>query len=206
MIAGQKIINAIGAAEAALPFGKQGLSALRQKVETVHMRTLPDRLYFDTQIAPAIIKRAADNVLYVGVRSYTNDTLDQLVKNCAQVWTTDIEDEVAIFGNGDKHRTLDIADIDADSFPVSSFEVIVLNGIIGHGVNEPAHIEKLGAALAGVMPQGGLLISGWNTDKSPDPMTLQGFARYFEPAQVGTLPQRKPIDGMTHVYDVLARR
>lgn len=206
MIAGQKIINAIGAVEAALPFGKQGLEALRQRVETAHMRTLPDRVYFNAQIAPAIISRSADDVLYVGVRSYTTATLDNLVKNCVQVWTTDIEDEVAVFGNGDKHRTLDISEIDADSFPVSSFEVIVLNGIIGHGVNEPAHIEKLGAALASVMPQGGLLISGWNTDKSPDPMTLDGFARYFRPAQVGDLPQRKPIDGMTHVYDVLERR
>lgn len=206
MIGGQKLINALNAAQTALPIGKHTLEGLRQRVETAHIRGLPDRVYFDQKIAPAIINLAADTMLYVGVRDYTRTTLDRLVRECAEVWTTDIEDEVAVFGNGDKHRTLDISEINADSFPVASFDIVVLNGIIGHGINQADHIERLGAALAGVMTPGGVLISGWNTDKSPDPMTLEGFARHFEPRQLGDLPQRKAIAGMTHVYDALARR
>lgn len=206
MFAGQKIISVLNAVQTVVPLGKKSIEALREQVETAHMRTLPDRVYFDTKIAPAIITLSAANMLYVGVRNYTNATLDNLVGHCPQVWTTDIEDEVATFGNGDMHRTMDISEITPDSFPVSEFDVVVLNGIIGHGVNEAAHIEKLGAALSSVMPVGAILISGWNTDKSPDPMTLDGFSRYFAPTQLADLPQRQAITGMTHVYDVLARQ
>jgi hypothetical protein len=205
MLAGGKIITLLSKMEDNLPT-VSAITAIRRKVEAAHIGGLPDRIYFTNHLLPAIISAQPEHLLYVGVRHYTVPTVRTLMTRVDDVWTTDIDEAVAAFGHPTQHRTMDITRVSPQSFPVGKFDMIVLNGIIGHGVNDDGDVERLGEALWQTMTPGGLLISGWNTDKSSDPLTLPGFASRFLPHSTLGLAARTPIRSMTHVYDLLERR
>jgi hypothetical protein len=57
-----------------------------------------------------------------------------------------------------------------------------------------------------VLKPGGLLMLGWNTDRSCDPCELPAVSRFFTQSQRPGFERRIAFDAVTHVYDFLSRR
>lgn len=65
--------------------------------------------------------------------------------------------------------------IEADRyFAPNSLDLIVMNGVLGWGLDDPADVEKTIAAFATCLRPGGHLIVGWNDTKSPRVSPLEG--------------------------------
>jgi hypothetical protein len=203
MLGGTGIIQTLSALQQALPVAARPIGAVRDEIERLHFRSLRDRQVFDRDIAPEIMKRHPARLLYVGVRSYTHDILSQLESADCEVWTTDIDPAVEIHGVPDRHVSTDISRTTIGAFGNKRFDSIILNGIIGHGVNEEADINRLARTLWCMIRPSGLLVVGWNTDKSLDPMAQSRFAEYFSACSLGAMPPRVCVPQTTHVYDFL---
>lgn len=206
MKGGNAILGILDRAMEALPVARDPIKKLIDRLENIHYRSLDDRRYFDSEILPAINARKPGEVLYVGCRAYTADAIRDLTATGARVWTTDIDEEAEIYGNSGYHKTLDITEIRPDSFPVGQFDALILNGVIGHGVNTADAISKLMTALDRIAAPGALLVLGWNEGRNPDPLTIAETQAHFEPAMIGGLPMRNHVPGTTHIYDFLVKR
>lgn len=145
----------------------------------------------------------ARHVLEVGCRRYTRDHARLFESLGMTLWTCDIDPAAARFGAQGRHRTVDVCQLRADTFPVA-FDAVSLNGVIGFGVDQPDQIIAAVQALASILQPGARVIVGWNTDRSIDPMTLPGVAKRLVPLEGGRVPSRVTFDGVTHVYDNLA--
>lgn len=205
MKGGNAILRMLDSARATLPAGEAALLRLRDRIESAHFRSLEDRRFFSDRILPFLAAQSAREILYVGCRSYTEDAVARLCQSGARVWTTDIDPDAARYGNGEHHRTLDITEITSQSFPVPRFDMVCLNGIIGHGVDTDPAISKLLLALSRVMAPGGLLLVGWNGGRSSDPMSLPEMRSNFEPHTTDMLPSRTGFATNDHVFDILLR-
>lgn len=206
MKGGNAIISVLDRAMDAIPAARTPIRKLIDRVENFHYRSLDDRRYFDAHILPAIIARAPDDILYVGCRAYTADVIRDLTATGARVWTSDIDADAAAYGNAGYHVTLDITQIRPDSFPVARFDALILNGIIGHGVNSAEAIGKLAEALHTVAAPRALVVLGWNAGRNPDPLTIDEMAARFEPETIDGLPMRVHVPGTSHIYDFLVSR
>lgn len=206
MKGGNTILRMLDSAQATLPVAGVALQRLRDRVESTHFRSLEDRRFFSDRILPFLASQSAREILYVGCRSYTEDAVARLGQSGARVWTTDIDPDAARYGNGEHHRTLDITEITSESFPVSRFDMICLNGIIGHGVDADQAIAKLLLALSRVLVPGGLLLIGWNRGRSSDPMGFAETQSNFEPVNMDRLASRTGFASNDHVFDMLVRR
>jgi len=164
----------------------------------------PDRLVLVREYLPAFASQPGP-ILWVGVRRYTRAYPALLERHGAICWTTDIDPRWVRWGRAGRHLTGDICRID-EAFDEATFQVILLNGVFGWGVDGPAAQARALEAMARVMTPGGWLLLGWNTHRMDDPLTGETLRRLFEPASLGALPAHQAIAGTTHVYDLLRLR
>lgn len=186
--------------------GKGAVARLRPAYRWLQDRRIarePDRRFLSGVILPAMADEGASRVLFVGTRSYTMAALAQMGALGMEVWSTDIDPDAARYGVPGRHRTLDIALIDSDTFPVV-FDAVLMNGVLGYGVNTP---RQCMAALAGVfrvLRSGGRLVLGWNWDRCPDVPDL-ARGQGFRWDALATQPEQVTFAGSTHRYDFLRR-
>ena len=119
----------------------------------------PDRLLLEQCILPHYAARPdMRNVLFVGVGWYTagyEALLDGL-----QYTTIDVDPRAARYGSRHRHVVTSIVAA-TDHFAAGEFDLVVLNGVFGWGLNARADVE---AALHGVrqlLRPGGELVVGW---------------------------------------------
>jgi SAM-dependent methyltransferase len=80
--------------------------------------------------------------------------------------------------------------------------VVLLNGVIGHGVDEESDINRAIREIAHVLRPKGALLIGWNSLKNhQDPLELEAVNTCFHREQVLQLPLRQTFDDTDHVYD-----
>lgn len=136
---------------------------------------LPDRLLLEKAILPAL---AADprlpRVLLAGCdrRSAGYHRIFP-GKAC---WTLDRLKARAVFG-GRRHIVGELREL-GKRFSAGGLDLIVLNGLLGFGLDDPAEAEKAYAACWRALRRGGILVLGWN--RVPE------FRKLF-PARRGTL-------------------
>ncbi|SEQ01529.1 Methyltransferase domain-containing protein [Faunimonas pinastri] len=164
-----------------------------------------DRLYLRRAIVPAIIGSGARQILFIGVRGYTRAVVDAMGRHGLEVWTSDIDPEAAPHGAPARHRTGDVCEIDA-LFPEVRFDLVILNGVLGWGVDSPEDIERALEGVMRILRPGGVLLLGWNRGRIPDPPTIPALMTRFEPCSFESLPQRKDFPGATHLYAWYGRR
>jgi hypothetical protein len=81
-----------------------------------------------------------------------------------------------------------------------------LNGVIGDGVDDEREISRTLTAIAHILRPSGILLIGWNSNKShPDPVEIGAAKRYFCRQSVFALPMRKTFPNTDHVYDWLVK-
>lgn len=161
----------------------------------------PDRRFMASSIVPGLVAEGARAVLFVGTRSYSRITVTQLTHAGVQTWTSDIDPQAERFGAPGRHRTLDACTMAAKDFPVA-FDTILMNGVLGYGVNSKAQCAQSLAAVRALLPVRGRCILGWNTDRCPDVPQLAAQAG-FGSAPLGSMGPQIRFKGSTHVYDFL---
>lgn len=183
---------------------KAGVVHLRSAYRWLQDRRIakePDRRFMASTIVPALVAEGARAVLFVGTRSYSRITVTQLAKAGVVIWTSDIDPDAERFGAPGQHRTLDACAMTAKDFPVA-FDTILMNGVLGYGVNSKAQCSQSLAAVRSLLPEGGRCILGWNTDRCPDVPRLAAQAGLV-PAPLGSVGPQVQFEGSTHVYDFL---
>ena len=167
------------------------------------IEALPDRKLMAEVYLPALARRGG-RILMIGCRGYNRADLAPLMAHGAEVWTTDIDPGAARWGVPGRHRTGDACEIDR-LFADMTFETILCNGILGHGVDTVEQQTRCLAAMAAIMPPGGVMLLGWNTDRIADPVPSLTDT-WFEPRPLDDIPARIDVEGVTHVYDLMVRR
>jgi hypothetical protein len=157
-----------------------------------------DRRYFSKAIFPALARRGLKRLLFVGVRGYTARYRKAFEAAEIEFWTCDIDPEAARHGAPGRHRTADACRLD-QTFSSGFFDCVIMNGVFGWGVDAPEDMDRALVAAHAVLASRGVLLLGWNSDRSPDPNTLPAI-RFFEPIGFGDLPARKTFADVTHVY------
>jgi hypothetical protein len=79
----------------------------------------------------------------------------------AELFTLDIDPKKAIWGNRDRH-TIGSASTLLQYYAPHSFDVVIANGLIGFGMNQPEDCEALLASAHAVLKKDGLLVLGYN--------------------------------------------
>jgi len=162
-----------------------------------------DRRYMTQHILPALASAKVQRVLFVGCKAYTARYGKRLTRAGVDYWTTDINPAAAIWGEKDHHIVCDIAKI-ADVCPAESFDAVLLNGVIGDGVDDEREMNRTVTAIARILRPNGILLIGWDSlKKHPDPMEIQAVTTYFRHESVLPLPARKTFPDTDKVYDWL---
>lgn len=160
----------------------------------------PDRALLEERILPEVA-REAESVLFVGVQWYT--ARYRAIFAGRTFATIDPKEELAKFGS--EMHAVDVVQNVGRHFPDLSFDAIVMNGVLGFGLDEPADIRAALAACGAKMRPSGLLVLGVNEEKPGyvDPSKLPEAAA-FEPTKLGTLDPRVvvevPFRERTHTF------
>jgi hypothetical protein len=159
----------------------------------------PDRAVLVNQILPAFAKQGG-KILWIGCRRYTQSYPALLESHGAMCWTMDIDSTVERFGHCQRHTTASLLNAD-QLLPVRDFNAVLCNGVFGFGLDDVAMQRQALAVMANVLVPGGWLLVGWNADRVQDPVGLASSVPALRPQPYGSLPQRLPVAGVTHVYD-----
>lgn len=131
----------------------RGLAGLHTSLST------PDRRLLDDVILPPL---AADPqyrlVVFVGCDWYTRH-YENMFRG-RDYWTIEVDPARARFG-ATQHVVGPMVEI-GSQFAPASVDLIICNGVIGWGLNDPAEIDASLAACAKALRPGGVLLVGWN--------------------------------------------
>ena len=168
-------------------------------------RSFSDRRYMTDKILPALTLSNVQRVLFVGCKEYTAHYGKKLTRAAIDYWTTDIDPAAAIWGAKSHHIVCDIGRID-DVCPAELFDAVLLNGVIGDGVDDESQMNRTVTAIARILRPNGILLIGWNSlKKHPDPTETEAVTMYFRHECVLPLPSRKTFPDTDHVYDWLVK-
>jgi SAM-dependent methyltransferase len=164
-----------------------------------------DRRYMTTKILPALALSKLQRVLFVGCKEYTACYGKRLTRAGIDYWTTDIDPSASAWGEKEHHIVCDIAKID-EFCPAASFDSVLLNGVIGFGVNDESGMNRTVRAIARILRPNGILLIGWDSlKKLPDPIELEVVTSHFRHECIFPLPVRKTFSDTDKVYDWLVK-
>ena len=168
-------------------------------------RCYSDRQYMTKEILPALALSKLQRVLFVGCKEYTARYGKRLTRAGIDYWTTDIDPSAATWGEKGHHIVCDIAKID-EVYPAESFDAVLLNGVIGDGVDDESEMNRTLTAIARILRPNGTLLIGWDSlKKLPDPMKIETVTTYFRHECILPLPVRKTFSDTDKVYDWLIK-
>lgn len=179
----------------------------REGINRQLVRRLPDRRYLEREILPWLACESGlqPHILSIGCLSHTVHYEAMLKRRGARYSTVDINPAASPYG-ARHHVVKNVTDLVPSDFP-ASVDGVLFNGVIGWGLDEPQDIEDAFAALAVLLRRGSLLVVGWNTDRSADPIAaIQNATALFSVCPAPTGEDRVTFPGSTHVYDFLRRR
>jgi SAM-dependent methyltransferase len=130
-----------------------------QKTQPATELRTPDRTLLERIILPALGERAAGGrVLFVGCDSYTS-SYGQFFPR-ADYRTVDADPAHAVFGSP-QHVVCSVTELRAH-FAANSLDLVLLNGVLGWGIDDRAAANEACAACRDVLRSGGLFLVGWN--------------------------------------------
>jgi SAM-dependent methyltransferase len=168
---------------------RQGLARLKRRVVyrlwpllglPIRLKTR-DRRELERRIIPHLSARPdLERVLFVGCSPYTKH-YERFFRG-KEYWTIDVLPEKAAFGST-RHLTDSLRNL-RRHFPPGSLDLVICNGVLGHGLNEREEIEEAFAACHACLRAGGLLLLGWNdvAESRPCPPDEIESLRRFQPS------------------------
>lgn len=134
----------------------------------------PDRRLLDEEILPRL---AADDrfarVVFVGCDWYTQHVEDLFTRHGREYATLEMAPARARYG-ARRHIVGPLADL-GHHFQEASLDLIVCNGVIGWGLNEPEEIERSMEACVRALADGGVLLLGWDDVPEKLPIRIEGI-------------------------------
>jgi SAM-dependent methyltransferase len=170
----------------------------------VLMLGMPDRVVLDRKIIPMLIDSGAETVLSIGVAYYNAHHPAVFAARGVELWTIDIDRQKAIWGSPARHITGDALDLTLHLAP-ETFDAVILNGVLGYGIDDARSVDRALRAIATVLKPGGRLVIGWNHDKTKDPTSLPAAKDLFRPCALLEGATHLVLEGSTMVYDFLER-
>ncbi|HAM88109.1 MAG: hypothetical protein US83_C0013G0018 [Candidatus Falkowbacteria bacterium GW2011_GWC2_38_22] len=141
-----------------------------------------DRNVLENIIFPYVLANFnLKTVLDIGREDY-QEFYNQFFKN-QELWTLDYNPEHQEFGAPRRHIIDDAGNV-KKHWQDNYFDLIILNGVIGWGLNDIEKIEKALSGIIDILKPGGLLIIGWNNFKdvevvNPDSIKALGRLKPF---------------------------
>ena len=172
--------------------------------------TPPDRRLLEDEILPALAADATNrNILSVGVAWYTKSYAAAF--RGRRFATIDLDAERAAFGSSE-HVVGDLCDLERHFSATQPFDVILMNGVIGYGLDAPDNVDRALRACAACLRQNGILVIGINEEKptNVDPFSVSA-RELFEPHAFGAWPSGRvtvevPFRERTHTFLFWRRR
>lgn len=131
----------------------RGLAGLHTALRT------PDRRVLDGLILPVFVAdRQYGRVVFVGCDWYTRH-YEKMFEG-RDYWTIDMDPSRARYG-ARQHLIGPMVEVGA-RFDPASVDLVICNGVIGWGLNDPAQVDASLAACARALRPGGVLLIGWN--------------------------------------------
>lgn len=144
-------------------------------------------------------------ILVIGTESCSKYDADQIGNECDEVWTLDIKEGNRVYGvRKGRHITASTEDIDK-YFRKGYFDIVLLNGVIGWGINSRSEQEEAIKDIHYLSKENALLMIGWNTHKSIDPLVSGITAGTYHHQDFPGLPKRMVVTESTHVFDFFAK-
>jgi hypothetical protein len=146
-----------------------------------------DRLILEEIILPYLATiNLHKKILFVGCSAYTQWYREFF--NNKEYWTIDPIAVKKQYGS-DRHLIDSITNV-GNYVERDYFDVILMNGVIGFGLNQPSDIERAIGACYEVLARQGVLLIGWNDTRRRTPVDLRSIRAlgkfreyYFEPLQ-----------------------
>lgn len=167
----------------------------------------PDRRYMEDKLLPTFVRTRPRRVLSVGVQTYCAHYSRYFAGTPAEYWTIDLDPRVAKLGSRGRHIVANITDIHR-FFGQDYFDIILLNGVFGWGIDGADDQDRALASLRRVVRGGGILLVGWDTHLVRDDLDAMGEARGWKHANSLGLPSRSSFPnrnapaGSRHIYDL----
>jgi hypothetical protein len=162
----------------------------------------PDRKILEEIIFPEFYKNNEHlKILFVGCEWYTAHYKD-FFKN-QEFWTMDFNKSVARFGSTnhiiDKLENLD------HYFNDESFDIIICNGILGFGTDDPINADIVFKKCFSALKTNGIFLLGWNKSdqvESNDPRNVKSLSE-FKPMIFEALGVDRyfVLNGSSHIFD-----
>jgi hypothetical protein len=144
------------------------------------LHTEDRRLLEDVIIETYVGKPDIRTVLFVGVDWYTRHYEPFFFKDKA-LWTLDMRPKVRRFGA--KHHVVCKLEDAGEHFRPDQFDVILCNGVYGHGLDEADACERAFNTCWSLLRPGGDFMLGWNDVPEHNPLSLESLQslRRFTP-------------------------
>jgi hypothetical protein len=156
------------------------ISVTRRKGFSFYLNS-PDRFVLEDAIIPYIVKcNEFHKILFVGSDWYTKP-YNRYFKN-KEYWTIEINPNRKKFGS--KRHVVDSLLNLSQHFAPGNFDLIVYNGVFGHGIDSKEATEISFQQCFQCLRPGGMLVFGWNdvTRHKPFPVIEEcQNLRQFEP-------------------------
>lgn len=171
--------------------------------------TPPDRRVLNERILPYYATEPGfERILFVGIKKYNRRNRALFAR---RTYTTIDPDLASARYGGERHITAVLEDLSAHVTP-STFDVIVVNGVIGFGLNDSDAVEKAVAACRRALRAGGHLIISLNENTPARiDLSLIAAAEGLEPQVIAPfadvrLVVHTPLRERTHTYYAFGRR
>ncbi|NMG07745.1 hypothetical protein [Brasilonema sp. UFV-L1] len=143
----------------------------------------PDRLVLEDVIIPYFVSRSEyHKILFIGCDWYTKP-YRKLFKN-KEYWTIEIEEWKKRYGS-QRHIVDSFLNL-SRHIESGYFDVLIYNGVFGHGINTKEDTEESFHQCFNALRQGGILVFGWNNVPQYRPISvttecdnLKKFEDYF---------------------------
>lgn len=180
------------------------------KAEVLHFAwrkgryTPPDRRLLRDEILPVLAADASNQrILSVGVAWYTKDYAKSF--SSKSFTTLDLDPARASFG-GAPHVVGDVRDLERHFHAFDPFDVILLNGVIGYGLDRADDVDRALRACAACLRSNGTLVIGVNEEKPThvDPFSVPAHG-LFERSPFGAWSEGRvvvpvPFRERTHTF------
>jgi hypothetical protein len=147
---------------------------------------LPSRRFIHATLLPLLADAGCADLLFVGVQSYNN----RIARICARLgfrlWTIDVDPAAARWGAAGRHIVADVREIDRH-MAAHVFDAVILNGVLGYGIDDPRGAEAAVRALATVVRPNGFVVIGWNPGRVADYRDLAATRDLLMRARLGSL-------------------
>lgn len=131
----------------------------------------PVRTYFERVIIPVLGLYKVHSALFIGVGPYTYHYPKLFRNEGIELWTVDMRKDAEVWGANKHHFTDDICS-DNSKLMDYKFDLVILMGVIGYGLNDQPNVEKALDSISKLVEHGGHILVACEKKFGIDPLNI----------------------------------